>query len=159
MLACEDVFHECSGVEDRDRGVHEGDCISGDFSEACSTKRSRKLFLRKNRVEILRICEDKVPIFPFKVVVVTKPTPYSHSPHFSDHFAYHIVFLCCHMTVRLMSDLQTQRALHHMTFALHHMTVRLIIVLRCAHIFSLFHSTPIKLFAYSFFGNILSTSL
>ena len=69
LLACEDVFHECGGVEDRDRGVHEGDCISGDFSEACSTKQSQKLFLRKNRAEILRICEDKVPIFPFKVVV------------------------------------------------------------------------------------------
>ena len=90
---------------------------------------------------------------------VTKPIPYSHSPQFSDHFAYHIVFLCCHMTVRLMSGFQPQRALHHMTFALHHVTVRLITVLRYTHTFSLFHSTPIKLFAYSFFGNILSTSL
>ena len=74
---------------------------------------------------------------------VTKPAPYSHSPHFSDHFAYHIVFLCCHMTVRLMSGFQPQRALHHMTFALHHVTVRLFTVLCCAHTFSLFHSTPI----------------
>ena len=47
---------------------------------------------------------------------VTKPTPYSDSTHFSDHFAYHIAFLCYHMTVRLMSgSSNSHHALVHMT--------------------------------------------
>ena len=47
---------------------------------------------------------------------VTKPTQYLNSLHFSDHFAYHIAYLCCHMTVRLMSGpLNSHYAPVHMT--------------------------------------------
>ena len=39
----------------------------------------------------------------FVLHAVTKPTSYSNSPNFSNHFAYHIAFLCYHVTVRLMA--------------------------------------------------------
>ena len=56
------------------------------------------------------------------VVFVTKPTHfylfstlYSYSTNSSDHFAYHIVFLCYHVTRSLCQALLSGSALWHVT--------------------------------------------
>ena len=49
---------------------------------------------------------------------VTKPTLYSHSPHFSEHFTYQYTFLCHHMTTQPQAT--SLKVVHHKTSLWHH---------------------------------------